>query len=292
MFLQCVAVRCSVLQCITVCLCAASRMRIYPMHCSLRRLPLLLEVFVRTCSVLQRVAARCSVLQCVAMCCSVLQCVAVCCSVLQCDAVCCSVVRVAVCCSVYVYSLAYTHSPHTRLSWARPALSRGVCMQLQRVSACCSLLQCVAVCCSGLQCVAVYACVASRIRIHPMHGSLWHVPLPLEVCMCTCSALQRVAVCCSVLQRGACCSMLQCMCENSRVYTSTPYTTFHGTSLLSRCARIVAVCCSVLQCVAVCCSVLQCSLACMQILHARLFRVMLLSLLRCVCLCVCACLHT
>ena len=53
--LQCVAARCSVLQCVAVC-------------CS-----------VLHCSVLQCVAVCCSVLQCVA-----LQCVAVCCSVFQC----------------------------------------------------------------------------------------------------------------------------------------------------------------------------------------------------------------
>jgi len=51
------------------------------------------------CSVLQCVAVECmyllSVLQCVAVCCSVLQCVAVCCSVLQCVAVCCSRVYVS-----------------------------------------------------------------------------------------------------------------------------------------------------------------------------------------------------
>ena len=52
------------------------------------------------CRVLQCVAVCCSVLQCAAVWCSVMQCVAVCCSVLQCVAVYCGVVQcVAVCCS-------------------------------------------------------------------------------------------------------------------------------------------------------------------------------------------------
>ena len=64
---QCVAVRCSVLQCVAVC-----------------------------CSVLQSCSGRIQQQdeQCVAVRCSVLQCVAVCCSVLQCVAVCCSHVLV------------------------------------------------------------------------------------------------------------------------------------------------------------------------------------------------------
>jgi len=73
--LQCVAVCCSVLQCVEV--------RCSALQC------------VAVCrSVLQRVAARCSVSQYVAVCrsvlwfvvgyCNVMQCVAVCCSVLQC----------------------------------------------------------------------------------------------------------------------------------------------------------------------------------------------------------------
>ena len=53
--LQCVAVRCSVLQRAVVC-----------------------------CRVLQSVAVCCSVLHRVAICCNVLQCVAVCCNALQC----------------------------------------------------------------------------------------------------------------------------------------------------------------------------------------------------------------
>ena len=68
--LQCVAVCCSVLQCV-----AESRKDFGP---------LLSRPARRLLSVLQCAAVCCSVLQCVAVCCSVLQCVAVCCSVLQC----------------------------------------------------------------------------------------------------------------------------------------------------------------------------------------------------------------
>jgi len=102
--LQCIAVRCSVLQ------VGAEE------HCGL-------VCFAVFCSVLQCIAVRCSVLQvgagelcglvCVAVCCSTLQFRAeahvavgaletgVCCSVFQRVAACCSVLhRVAVCCSV------------------------------------------------------------------------------------------------------------------------------------------------------------------------------------------------
>ena len=97
--LQCVAVCCSVLQCVAVIL---RNVKYISQFFSMKHI-------LVCCSVLQCVAVCCSVLQCVAvilrnvnyfsqffsmkhilMCCSVLQCVAVCCSVLQCVAVCCS----------------------------------------------------------------------------------------------------------------------------------------------------------------------------------------------------------
>ena len=103
--MQCVAVRCCVLQCVAV---FAVRM------CAISSVSLPSPL-----SVVQYGAVWYSVLQCVAVCgcmlqcvvmsvcarsavwCSVLQCVAVCCSVLQCVAVCCSVLlHVAACCSV------------------------------------------------------------------------------------------------------------------------------------------------------------------------------------------------
>ena len=60
--LQCVAVRCSLLQRVAVC-CISSTPRLHP-----------------RCHLLQSIE---QIEQCVAVCCSVLQCVAVCCSVLQ-----------------------------------------------------------------------------------------------------------------------------------------------------------------------------------------------------------------
>ena len=81
---RCVAVRCSVLQCVAVCCsalsCVAVRYRV--LQCVVvccRCVPL-------CCSMLQHVA-------CVAVCCSVMQCVIVCCGVMQCVAVCCNVLQ-------------------------------------------------------------------------------------------------------------------------------------------------------------------------------------------------------
>jgi len=86
----CVAVWCSVLQCVA---CVAV-----------------------WCSVMQCDAVCCSVWQCVAVCCSVLQCVTVCCSVSQCVAVCRSMLQsVAVCCSVLQ---SVSHDAHfIRVPW-------------------------------------------------------------------------------------------------------------------------------------------------------------------------------
>jgi len=72
--LQCVALCCTLLQCVAV--------RVEYVGRTLRT-----YVYIY---VLQCVAVCCSVLQCVAVCCSVLQFVAVRCSALQCVAVCCS----------------------------------------------------------------------------------------------------------------------------------------------------------------------------------------------------------
>ena len=67
----CVAVCCSVLKCVAVCYWGVSKTVFWSCNC----------------------VASCDVLQCVAVCYSALQCIAVCCSVLQC------VACVAVCCS-------------------------------------------------------------------------------------------------------------------------------------------------------------------------------------------------
>ena len=100
--LQCVAVCCSVLQCVAVAIVSCFLfIVIYIMwHDTFK----CVQFDTVCCSVLQRVAAACLVLhtlqsfilsditfKCVAACCSVLQCVAVYCSVLQFAALCCSV---------------------------------------------------------------------------------------------------------------------------------------------------------------------------------------------------------
>jgi len=123
--LQCVAVRCNVLQCVAA--LESPRSAPKKVCCSLLRCAAV-RCSVSQCfgeSVLQcekvhaalpekRVAVCCS-----AGCCSVLQVVAVCCSVLQCIAMCCSVRKSA------------QHSQE-------------------------SVLQSVAVCCSAMQCFALF----------------------------------------------------------------------------------------------------------------------------------------
>ena len=110
--LQCVAVRCSVLQCVLQCVAVWAAVSSASLHLGFVYLLPLLHLC-------------CSVLQCVAVCCSVSQCVAVCCSVLQCVAVCCSVHTSA----LSIFCLSYTY-----------------------FTVCCKcVLQCVAVCCSVLQ---------------------------------------------------------------------------------------------------------------------------------------------
>jgi len=101
--LQCVAVCCSVVQCLPVELdmCVqATFPQCFPKFP--RTLPEYVLMCVDVCcNLLQCVTVCCSVLRCVTVCSSVLQCVAVCLSVLRCVAVCCSVLQcVAVCCSV------------------------------------------------------------------------------------------------------------------------------------------------------------------------------------------------
>jgi len=86
--LQCAAVCCSVLQCVTVCF---SVLQLGWQRLQLQRQHEMRCVCIFT--MLQRVAVCCCLLQCVAVCCSVLQCVALCCTVLHCVALCCSVVQ-------------------------------------------------------------------------------------------------------------------------------------------------------------------------------------------------------
>ena len=88
--LQCVAVCCSVSQCVQ---CVVTT---FVATDSADVVTTLQVCVALCCSALLCVAVCCNVLQCVALCCSVLQCVAVCCSVLQCVAVCCSVLQCVV----------------------------------------------------------------------------------------------------------------------------------------------------------------------------------------------------
>ena len=105
----------SVLQCVAECcsVSAVCRSECMAMRCSVSQCVCVLQRVVVCCSVLQ---CQCSVLQGVVMCCGVLKCVAVCCSVsavrcsmlpcqrsvLQCAAVCYSVLRCA--CSAVQYA--------------------------------------------------------------------------------------------------------------------------------------------------------------------------------------------
>ena len=101
---MCVAVCCSVLQCVAV----WTRAVYSSQDLALQNVAVcrsVLQCVAVPCSVLQCVAECCRVLQSVAECCRVLQCVAVCCSVLQCVAVCCSVLQ---CVAVYL-ACAYQH---------------------------------------------------------------------------------------------------------------------------------------------------------------------------------------
>ena len=99
--LCCVAVCCSVLQCVAV---IATQVRPEQGFCGWRLWSPAdghMCCSVVCCNVLQ-----CFVLQCVAVCCNVLQCVAVCCSVLQCVAVCCpsAKARCGAVCEAYKWS--------------------------------------------------------------------------------------------------------------------------------------------------------------------------------------------
>jgi len=90
-FLQCLAVCCSALQCVGLTmlirhLAVEVRKRVH------RIIMLQTQLSALQCvAVLQSFAVFCSALQCIQLCCSVLQCVAVCCGVLEFIAVCCGV---------------------------------------------------------------------------------------------------------------------------------------------------------------------------------------------------------
>jgi len=95
--LQCLAVCCSVLQCVT----GNGGQFLWTLEEACCSCCSVLQCLAVCSSVSQSAALCCSVLHCAAACCSVLQSAAVCCRVLQHAAGCCSVLRgIAVCCSV------------------------------------------------------------------------------------------------------------------------------------------------------------------------------------------------
>jgi len=166
--MQCVAVRCRVLQCVAV-YCNSQG------SACMQHLHDILGPCVAVCgSVLQCVAAvkGCALLETLARhrwhrCCSVLQCCAEWCSVLQCVAVCCSVLQ----CVAAVTGSAQRDTCTTFLepvmqwvavsNWCIVVCCRVLhcvvlcCSVLQRAAVCSSALQFISVCCSVLQCVAV-----------------------------------------------------------------------------------------------------------------------------------------
>ena len=164
--LQCFAVCCSELQCVTGVtrrsLCTVLQCVGVAVCCSVlkRQMQAARNHMKR---VWQRVAVYCSVLQelCTGLLtvyCSVLQCVAVCCSVLQCLAVSYSVLQ----CLAAYYSV---------LQYVVAADAGGTQLLDECAAVCCSVLQCDAVCYSVLT-VADTDCVQSRDQYVAVQGSL------------------------------------------------------------------------------------------------------------------------
>jgi len=94
------------------------------------------------CSVLQCVAVRRSVLQWDAVCCSETQCVAVRRSVLQWDAVCCSETPFGCHLLRLQHTATHCNTLQHTATRLLCAASAWMCCMLQRVAVCCSVLQC------------------------------------------------------------------------------------------------------------------------------------------------------
>jgi len=160
--IACVAVCCSVLQCVL------------PYKHTAASWGSRTQIKNSFISILLCVAACHSVLQCVALCCSVLQCVAVCCSVLQCIA------DFLHCLLPYKHTTAswsskkHTQNIHTYLYYSVLQCVAGCRRVLQRVAGCCRVLQCVAVCCSACYLIRTprRAGAASRTQ-----SSIWISPI-------------------------------------------------------------------------------------------------------------------
>jgi len=177
--LQCVAVCCSVLQCVAV--HEVMQHRHHNAYC--------IECHTHWTHIC------CSVLQCVVVCCSVLQCVAVRHIVLQCAAVCCSTVlkvtRVEItyvavchiCCSV-LQCVAVCYSTVLNVTYIHVLLQCQICYMCE-CHICCSVLQRV--------------WLRGPFKVHKVMRHRHYVLNVAYVAVC-CSVLQCVAVCCSVLQ--------------------------------------------------------------------------------------------
>ena len=178
--LQCVAVRCSVLQ-----------TYIHTWH-------LVLQSVAVCSSVLQCVQCVADVhthsASCVAVCCSVLQCVAVCCSVLHCVAdihthsvscvaVCCSVLQcVAVCCSV-LQTYIHTRHPVLRVLQVLQTYKHSYIYTLQHTATQCNTLQCI---------LSPYFSLVYLLPLYLLPLSPPHQPLSLP-----CS-IQRLLMVCAI----------------------------------------------------------------------------------------------
>ena len=246
----------------------------------------------------------------VAVCCSVLQCVAVCCSVMSWCQKCWSVDDLLI--HVLIDTLTHHHTHWHTITSVDPCLlyqcvqdidtpdglwrqdERGLATCLLMIC-CCSVLQCVAVCCSVLQCVAVWCldllegntlqqqiinrsthywsvrglvsswhqdqnhldqhdpsrdhvdqdrCLDVLINTLTHHHTMSRSTHEHTITQCLDVLMSEVLICwCSVV--AVCCSVLQCV--------AVWCLDVRYVHLLLQC---VAVCCSVLQCVAVCCSVM------------------------------------
>ena len=154
--LQCVAVYCSVSQCVAVCCIVLKRKR-RCVQCTM------CSVYVpRTFICVSFNVSVAVLLQCIAMCYRV-----VCCSVLQC------VAAKETVCSEYIPPLFVCVSSNVSVAVCQLQCVAVCCSTLQCVAVCCSVLQCIAVCCSVLQCVAV--CCSERDSLFREYLPLVHM---------------------------------------------------------------------------------------------------------------------
>ena len=128
--LQCVAVCCSVLQCVLQCVvlwCHEVVACVRIATCTCKKEMTYIAICLSHAATCYRGAVCCRVLRCVAVCCCVLHCAALCCIMLPCAAVRCRALqRVAVSCSV-LQCVAVNHTPFSRCqsaAWRRADQSK------------------------------------------------------------------------------------------------------------------------------------------------------------------------